>query len=81
MWGEEVDKNIVPSLEACCESCDSSTNGCVSFEYSTVTRQCALYTNKDDMVFWPNVNMTYYEQTRCRHHHGRYLMNDLENNH
>lgn len=74
-WGQEKDSRSANSFEECRTSCDSnSTNeeGCISFEYSSSLNDCTLFTNSDDIVFWPNPQMNYYEKTRCKHDLGKF---------
>ncbi|XP_021347155.1 uncharacterized protein LOC110446331 [Mizuhopecten yessoensis] len=68
LWGIDVTFTIVSTLEECLESCDRAqvTGLCVAFEFSASTGQCALYDNKDDIVYRPNIDMTFYNQARCR---------------
>ncbi|XP_033732811.1 uncharacterized protein LOC117322144 isoform X2 [Pecten maximus] len=68
LWGMDVTFTVVRTMEECLESCDRAqvTGLCVAFEFSASSGQCALYENKDDIVYRPNIDMTFFNQVRCR---------------
>ncbi|KAK3091696.1 hypothetical protein FSP39_021930 [Pinctada imbricata] len=66
LWGQKVMTAKVNSLDECRDVCETADKGCMGFEYSESEKYCGLYDNMDDVIFWPNTKMTFYEKKRCK---------------
>ena len=65
LWGQQVTTTSAQSMDDCRDVCEAKKD-CLGFEYSVSEKYCGLYDNTNDVIFWPNDKMTYYEKKRCK---------------
>lgn len=69
LWGKPVVTTKANSWDSCLDRCEQREN-CVGFEYAAENSLCAFFENGQDLSFWPNPKMTFYEVVRCKHTQG-----------
>ncbi|XP_061192442.1 uncharacterized protein LOC133200693 isoform X1 [Saccostrea echinata] len=66
LWGKQIVTSQASSWDLCLDRCEQQAT-CLGFEYATDSGLCAVFERGQDVTYWPNPKMTFYEVLRCRH--------------